>query len=203
MLTVGKNGFEDDRVKFPDWPKVKESRKPKYGQMPIVTLDGEENYQSGAMLRYLGSVLGDGSLYPVGDVAACTRIEEMLGLADDLQRAWTPSLYIGMNPKFLGHPTDWSAEAKGAKVKEMREAFVKDEMPKYMQFISRELEKTGAFIAGPNVTIADCQLYCQLSYFERGVADYVPKTILESYPEITKYLARMKAIPSIKDWYNL
>ena len=83
MLTVGKNGFEDDRVKFPDWPKVKESRKPKYGQMPIVTLDGEENYQSGAMLRYLGSVLGDGSLYPVGDVAACTRIEEMLGLADD------------------------------------------------------------------------------------------------------------------------
>ena len=36
-----------------------------------------------------------------------------------------------------------------------------------------------------------------------GVADYVPKTVLESYPEITKYLARMKAIPSIKDWYNL
>lgn len=203
MLTVGKGGFEDERVKFPEWAKLKETRKPKYGQMPIVTLDGKEFCQSGAMLRYFGSVLGDGSLYPVDDVEACMKIEEMLGLADDLNRAWSPALYIGMRPAMLGYPADLADDEKKAKVKQMREAFVANEMPKYLEFISRELKETGAFIAGPTVTIADCQLYCQLAYFARGVADHVPKTVLDAYPEVTKYLARMKAIPAIKDWYGL
>jgi len=203
VLTVGKGGFEDERVKFSDWAKLKETRKPKYGQVPIVTLDGVEHYQSGAMLRYFGSALGDGSLYPIDDADKCIRIEEMLGLADDLQRAWMPSLYVGMRPSWLGHPADWTAEAKGAKVKEMREAFLQDELPKYMRFLARELKASGAFIAGSQVTIADCQLYPQLAYFERGVADHVPKTVLDAYPEVTQYMARMRAIPALKDWYKL
>ena len=202
VLTVGKEGFTDDRVPFKEWPAIKEARKPKYGQMPIVTLDGQEFCQSGAMLRYLGG-LGDGSLYPTGDKAACLKIEEMLGLADDFQRAWTPGLYSGMNPKYLGLPADMTPEAKAAKVKELREAFLANELPKYMTFISNELKQTGAFIAGPTMTIADCQLYPQLAYFERGVADYVPKTCLEAYPEVVAYLQRVKAVPAIKDWYKL
>ena len=53
------------------------------------------------------------------------------------------------------------------------------------------------------LTIADCQLFCQLSYFERGVADYVPKDCMVAYPEVVAYMARIKAIPAIKDWYGL
>ena len=94
-------------------------------------------------------------------------------------------------------------EVKAAKVKELREAFLADELPKYMTFISNELKQTGAFIAGPTMTIADCQLYPQLAYFERGVADYVPKTCLAAYPEVVAYLQRVKAVPAIKDWYKL
>ena len=85
----------------------------------------------------------------------------------------------------------------------MREKFSAEELPKYLGFITRELKETGAFIAGPKMTIADCQLYCQLAYFERGVADYVPTTCLEGYPEVMAYMARIKAIPAIKDWYGL
>lgn len=162
MLTVGKGGFTDERIKGSDWPAVKEARKPKYGQMPIVSVDGNECYQSGAVLRYVGANLGDGSLYPVHDAAACMRIEEMLGLADDLQRAFTPAIYVGMRPAYLGYPTDWPDAEKQAKVKALRDAFVANELPKYMEFLTRELQQTGAFIAGPNVTIADCQLYPQL-----------------------------------------
>jgi glutathione S-transferase len=94
-------------------------------------------------------------------------------------------------------------EVKAAKVKELREAFLADELPKYMTYFSNELKATGAFIAGPTMTIADCQLFAQLTYFERGVADHVPKTCLEPYPEVTAYLARVKAIPAIKAFYKL
>ena len=200
-LTVGKKGFVDDRIPFGSWPAVKEERKPKYGQMPIVEVDGKSFYQSGAMLRFFGSTLGDGSLYPVDDCTACQKIEEMLGLADDLQRAWNPSLYIGMRPAYLGHPGDMAADAKAAKVKAMREAFMKDEWPKYMAFIEAELKATGAFIAGPKITIADCQLYPQLAYFTRGVADYVPTTCFDKYPVVKAYLARVAAVPAISEFY--
>jgi len=202
VLTVGKNGFEDDRVKFDKWPSVKESRKPKYGQMPIISIDGVDTYQSGSALRYFGSTLGDGSLYPVDDTAACMKIEEMIGLADDLQGAWVPSLYIGMRPGYLGHG-DLEGAAKDAKVKSMREEFLANAFPQKMAFIEAELKATGAFIAGPKMTIADCQLFCQLNYFTKGVADHIPKTCLDAYPAITAYLARVKAIPAIKEWYGL
>ena len=120
-LSVGKDGFTDERIPGKDWATVREQRKPKYGQMPIVSLDGTSHYQSGALLRYIGSTLGDGSLYPVSDPSACLKIEEALGLADDLQRAWTPGLYMGMRPAYLGYPADMGKEDKDAKVKALRE----------------------------------------------------------------------------------
>ena len=205
VLTVGKDGFTDNRINGPDWSKpggMRDQLQPKYKQMPIITVDGVDHYQSGSMLRYFGSVLGDGSLYPVGDVAATTKIEEMIGLADDLHRAWMPNMYVGMKPAWCGYDFKDDDEKK-AKVKEMREKFSAEELPKYLGFIARELKETGAFIAGPKVTIADCQLFCQLSYFERGVAEYVPKDCMVAYPEVVAYMARIKAIPAIKDWYGL
>lgn len=113
VLAVGKDGFTDDRVKFADWPERKKSMK--YGQMPVVTIDGVDNYQSGATLRHIGARLGDGSLYPINDAAQVLKIEEMLGLADDLQRAWNPALYVGMKPSALGHGA-LEGDAKAAKV---------------------------------------------------------------------------------------
>jgi len=202
-LTVGKGGFEDERIKFASWAAEKEKRKPKYGQMPIVTVDGQEFFQSGAMLRYFGSVLGDGSLYPTSDTKTTMKIEEMIGLCDDFEKAWTPCVYVSMRPAFLGYPADWPEDEKKAKTQAMRETFVANDMPKFLGFISRELEATGAFLAGPNVTIADCQLLPRLLYFERGAADYVPKDILNAYPAITAYIARLKALPAIKEWYGM
>ena len=203
VLTVGKSGFTDDRIKGADWSKVKEERQPRYGQMPIMSLDGDLFYQSSSMLRYVGSELGDGSLYPMHDAALRMKIEEILGLSDDLQRAWMPNLYVGMRPTWAGYPKDWAADAKAAKVKEMRENFVATELPKYCAFLETHLKETGAFLAGPTPTIADCQLLPQLAYFTRGAADHVPTTVLDGWPEIKKYLARMLSLPAVKDWYGL
>ena len=96
--------FVDCRLKFPDWAALKP--KTKYGTLPILECDGVEMYQSGAMLRYIGR-MGDGSLYPVDDATKCFKIEEMLGVADDLQRAWSPALYLGMGRHAqFGYPAE-------------------------------------------------------------------------------------------------
>lgn len=87
--------FVDDRLSFDQWKAVKPTMK--YGQVPMMTRDGKQYYQSSAMLRWVGTYCGDGSLYPVFDDADTTyQVDEILGLCDDLQRAWTPCLYVSM-----------------------------------------------------------------------------------------------------------
>lgn len=204
VLTVGKEGFEDERVKFADW----QARKPttKYGQMPVMLIDGVEHNQSGGLLRYIGSQLGGGALYPVGDAAGLLKVEEALGVSDDLQRAFTPALYVGMRPKYLGYPESGDGWDKAAKVKAMRETFLKEELPKYMGYVTKLLAENnaggGGYVCGPNLTIADCAIYPQLNYFTRGVADHIPKDCLEPYPAVTAYLKRIQAVPAIKGWYG-
>jgi len=49
-------------------------------------------------------------------------------------------------------------------------------------------------------TIADCQLYPQIHYFSRGIADFVPKDSLEPFPLTRAWIARMQALPAVKEF---
>merc|ERR1719215_1986328 len=143
-----------------------------------------------------------GALYPA-DADASLEVEEVLGLSDDIARDWVPALYMGMGDRHTkyGHPAEFAQKADT--VKAMREKFVAEDLPKWMGFLGSKLDKNGAFLAGPNVTIADLQVLSQLRYFTKGVADHVPKDCLEAYPKITAWMAKMHAVPEIKKWYNL
>ena len=107
-------------------------------------------------------------------------------------------------------PDDFPKEQKDAAAKMLRERFVNDAdaLPKFMEFFSQKLRvqkllcgPSKAFLCGPTPTIADVRLLPQLRYYQRGAADYVPKTCLDAYPEITGWIERMLAWPPIKEWY--
>ena len=61
--------------------------------------------------------------------------------------------------------------------------------------------KATPFLCGDKVTIADLKLLPQLRYFQRGKADYVPTTVLDAYPAVTSWIARVMALPQIAAWY--
>merc|ERR1712070_186229 len=106
----------------------------------------------------------------------------MLGVGDDLARSWTPALYMGMGRHAMyGYPQDWDEQEKDATVKRLREKFVKDELPRFMGYISAAIEENGGFVAGARPTVADCALYAQVSYFRRGAASHVPKACLDDH----------------------
>lgn len=48
--------FSDVRVGFDQWPKLKPSTK--FGQLPMMDVDGKTVAQSNAMLTYLGKIGG-------------------------------------------------------------------------------------------------------------------------------------------------
>jgi len=197
-LHIGGIPFEDNRVAFPEWAAMKPTTPG--GQLPVMKIDdGEMIAQSGAMLRWAGT-LGDGSLYPAADML---KIEIAMGFCDDFERSWGPCRYLGMKPEEYGYPEGYSKTEEGAAlVKKMREAFVSDKMPALMEKYKAMLAKNGDFMCGPKPTIADCVIVPALRAFTKGFIDHVPVTCLEPYPEITAYIARFQAIPNVKAYYD-
>ncbi|CAK9084047.1 Glutathione S-transferase class-mu 28 kDa isozyme (GST 28) (Sj28 antigen) (Sj28GST) (Fragment) [Durusdinium trenchii] len=155
--------FEDKRIEFKDWATLKPTTP--HGQLPMMTLtqpDGTETKfaQSVAMMRWVARKFdSSNTLYPA-DADAMLEIEELIGLSEDM---------------------DWPQ--KHATVKKwLREEFLKDSLPKFMEFFTKKLEKTGTFFCGDQPTIADLQILAQLRYFTKGVADHVPADCLKPFP---------------------
>jgi glutathione S-transferase len=193
--------FEDHRIDFSQWPELKKTTK--YGQLPVMKVDDRELYQSEAQLRWVGRQ-GDGTLYPA-DADKAYEIDMVMGMHGDFVRLWQPCLYISMRPEYYGYPVGdaWDAAEKSAKVKALRENFVVEHMPGQMKALSDKIEEHGnKFLCGDAVTIADLLWYPQLTYFTKGVADHVPTTILDDYPAVVAWMARVKEVPAIKEWYS-
>lgn len=192
--------YEDVRVKFPDWQELKP--KTPHGTLPIMQIDdGPMRVQSQAMVRYLASEFSD-TLYPKDKLFD---IEEAIGLAGDFSRAWTPNLYMSMRPTSFGYPEGYGKTDEGkAKIQAMREAFCKDEMPKWLNYLTAMLDKNdGKWLASTDApTIADCILVPTLRGFTRGHIDHVPTTVLDSHPKIVDYIKRFCALPQIKGRYT-
>ena len=95
--------------------------------MTVTLPDGSEKTvaQSGAMMRWAARKFDStNTLYPT-DPELMLEIEEVLGLAEDFTRAWSPSLYMGMGRHAdYGHPKEWPEKADT--VKSMREGWLKD-----------------------------------------------------------------------------
>lgn len=143
-LTLSGTPFEDVRVPLSDWGALRPSTK--YGSLPILEIDGIKYHQSGALLRWVGS-LGDGSLYPSSPLARM-KVDEMIGVADDLVRSWLPSFYAGMKPEKLGYTKET------APIQSLRERFMREEFGIHIGFVESQLAQTGAFVCG----VCQCQI---------------------------------------------
>eukprot|EP00538_Stauroneis_constricta_P002792 CAMPEP_0119549894 /NCGR_PEP_ID=MMETSP1352-20130426/3519_1 /TAXON_ID=265584 /ORGANISM="Stauroneis constricta, Strain CCMP1120" /LENGTH=270 /DNA_ID=CAMNT_0007595585 /DNA_START=31 /DNA_END=843 /DNA_ORIENTATION=- len=199
-LAVAGIPFDDVRIVYKEWATIKPTTK--YGQLPILTLpDGTVFSQSEAMLRWAGSE-GDGSLYP-SDPMMRFKVDEAIGMINDLDKAWMPALYMGMRPALFGHDVDkMDDKAKSELVKNIRETFLKEKLPTHMKHLGSLLfENKGHFLCGNQLTIADLLGYATLAYFQKGVADHVPKTCLDEFPIITAWLQRVKDHPKVAAYY--
>lgn len=199
-LSVAGIPFDDIRIPFSEWQKKKPTTK--HGQLPEMILpNGQVITESMAMLRLAGEADPEGKLYPALFVGKRLQIEEALGLIADMSRAWRPALYIGMRPETFGYPQGdaWAKEEKDATVKKIREAFLATELPKYMGYYAELIKEAGgnAFLLGEDLTIADIAAYQGITYFRKGIADYVPADCLDQYAEVLAFLKRVEEHPKV------
>jgi glutathione S-transferase len=195
--------FTDTRVSFPEWGKIKPTAK--FGKLPLLEFDGQVMSQSDAIMKYIASIPTKGTsgdkLYPLDDAMQRFKIDEVLGLAGDMDSAWAPAIYISMRPHLYGYPEGHNKTEQGkALIKSLRLKFIEETLPQFMKYYEGLLGDND-FICGNDITIADCVLLPQLAKFQAGFLDHVPTDCLDKYPKIIAYLNRLREVPAIKKWY--
>jgi prostaglandin-H2 D-isomerase / glutathione transferase len=188
-LALSGTKYEDERIKFPDWPQLKP--KMPYGQVPVLTLDGGQTHaQSGALLRWVGKNFSS-TLYPDDKLM---EIEEAIGVADDMRDSFLPCFYVTMRPTMLGHAEDLpKTDAGKALVEKMRKDWVRTELPRFAKYLTDLMDKNGGglWLASPDgPTIADCKLIPALRAMSRGNVDHVSPQCLDDYPRLVDYVKR-------------
>jgi hypothetical protein len=78
----------------------------------MMTFGDIEMAQSDAMLRYVATLPGAIKLMP-DDAGNQLKINEVLGVAADMDRAYLPALYVGMAPEKFGHEANSQATDAG------------------------------------------------------------------------------------------
>lgn len=194
--------FEDVRPNGDEFATLRAEGKLPNGQLPIVEIDGELFTQSPALARYVAK-LGNGSLYSL-DPKKALEIDMWMDIHLDDMRDFKTALYMGMRPTSLGHPEDYHKTEEGkAKVKQLRELYIAETLPKYMAQVKAQLSKSGGpFLFGSELSIADLCWLCRLRYFGKGVADHIPKDCLDAYPEVCTYRDAIMAVPAVAKWYE-
>jgi len=200
-MGLGEVPFEDKRIEFSQWKDLKPTTP--YGQLPLLSVDGGPSQtQSGAMLRWASTLNPDSGLYPIDNMY---EIEEAIGITGDMKRSWTPNLMLAMRPTNFGYPEGYSGTEEGKeKIKSLREKWIKEELPKYLEFLSDKIKKNGGkwLASTDKPTIADCDAIPLLRSFSRGYIDYVDPSCLEINPTIVDYIKRFCALEQIKGRYS-
>eukprot|EP00933_Yihiella_yeosuensis_P054822 TRINITY_DN53393_c0_g1_i1.p1 TRINITY_DN53393_c0_g1~~TRINITY_DN53393_c0_g1_i1.p1 ORF type:complete len:234 (-),score=41.60 TRINITY_DN53393_c0_g1_i1:34-735(-) len=170
----GKDGWEDRRVEFKDWPQAKPTLPLQF--MPLLTLpDGRKFHQADAMVRWAGKKAG---LYPA-DPDVALLVDEMIStIYEALSKAPRPSNLVTKEM-----------------LPELWKEFTEGPMKMYFDYIQQKIE--GPFFHGGDLTAADLTLYMLVNYFTNGEIPHVPTSYVNAWPGITANYAAVKAHPMV------
>lgn len=152
--------------------------------------------------RYIAH-LGNGSLLP-SDPKAELHMNEILGLSDDFDRAFYPSLMLANRPAEFGLPEDFAkSDAGKEQIRAVREKFAAEKLPVFLTYLQSELAKSGGvFFGGASPNLADCQILPQLAKYQAGFIDHIPTSVIDGHPDLLEWMARMRALPVVAAWYS-
>jgi len=177
-LRHAKIPFDDVRIAYPDLIKLRgpngANKQVPLGQVPTLEFpNGEVVCQSVPILRWAAR---QSDLYPkdINDALLCDEIIESLAEA----RAKIP-------------------ESKDdAERKKLREEFVAQTLPKYMDYLTRRLDgRGGPYLLGKSFTMADLVM----ARFVDGIIgkryDHITKESLQKWPAVLKHFEAAQAHP--------
>ncbi|TMW60518.1 hypothetical protein Poli38472_000560 [Pythium oligandrum] len=176
---IGGVEFEDERIEFADLEKLRPSLP--FGQVPVLSINGEVHAQSIQILRYAGTRSG---LYPTTDLTKALRVDEVLSLIDELHNTLAPTYRM-------------EAEAQLA----ARKVLAEETFPKMLSALDKRIAgRGGKFAVGDELTVADLAIYGSLLGFKSGMLSGIPTTLADSYSNIMRVHEQVANHPKVQEW---
>jgi glutathione S-transferase len=163
--------FEDVRIEFEDWPKLKSSMP--LGQMPVLEINGKAYHQSKAISRFIAK---KGNLYGSNELEAL-EIDAAIETIDDLRQAL--SIYY------------WE---KDPAIKEKLKQVAYEKLPFYLDKLEAQVKKNGGYFVGGKLSWADLLWAAHSDYLSFVLAGDPNK----DHPELKKLVEKVRALPNIK-----
>ena len=154
-LQIGRIDFVDEHLTYDQFSDCRAAGEFPFGGIPVLVIgtgDGEHCVaQSNAILRFAGRLTG---LYPVDDPLQALKVDEVLGVGEDINCLLGPSLH---------------EEDAGRKMA-MRKALAEETLPYWMACLDRLLVMNGnsGFIVGNSLTIARVTRNLSMSISQRN-----------------------------------
>merc|ERR1712012_360204 len=173
----------------------------KFGQLPLISVDGcEQIAQSAGMLRYASKL---GGLIPEDPVDAL-KVEEVIGLSWDLVTAITPSMQIDRRPRLYGYdgtaPQQLTNIAVGLREKLSAPG---GDIDRFLGYLDGLLAKNGTgWFVGSSPTIAECEIIPRLRSLRKGNRDGFPKEIVDKHKNLMRMYWAFHDLPAVRAHYK-
>ncbi|TMW59774.1 hypothetical protein Poli38472_004843 [Pythium oligandrum] len=178
---IGGVEFEDERVQLSDMEKLRPSLP--FGQLPVLSIDGEPHAHSNQILRYAGTRAG---LYPSTDLNQALRVDEVLCLFDDYYNAIA-----------LTYPMEPEAQLAARKV------LVEGMFTKMFSGLDKRIAGWGGkYAVGDELTVADIAIYSALHGFKGGKFTGIPASLADGYSHIGRVYEQVLNLPKVQEWNN-
>ncbi|CAG9837862.1 unnamed protein product [Diabrotica balteata] len=173
LLSYGEIPFEDKRVEFGEWPKIKPTTP--LGQLPVLEVDGKAIPQSTAICRYLASILKlDGK-----DAKENLALDVALETLFDLQKLATEIKY------------EKDAAKKNEKVEKLKQV-----LPVYFGKLEEYAKKHNGYVAYERISWADILFVCVYEVLVNAVG----KEAVASYPSLQQVKKNVLSAKGINKW---
>lgn len=179
-LHFGGIAFEDHRFSFPEFAEVRKNTP--FGQVPVLSVDGQLITQSDAILRYAGKLAG---LYP-DDALQALICDEISFVVEEHA--------IKMDPTY---------RLTGEEQKNARLALVNGSLPVLLRWLGDKLQAQGGrFFGGDKPSIADLKVFINTRGLCSGRLDHIPTTLVaEIAPGLVEHAQRIADLPQIQAYY--
>jgi len=180
-LRIGHIDFVDEHLSDDQFRDCRAGGEFPFGGIPVMVIETSAGTQcvaqSNAILRFAGRLTG---LYPVDDPLQALKVDEALGVGEDINCLLEPSLH------------EQDTDRKMA----MRKELAEETLPYWMGCLDRLLAANGStgFIVGNHLTIADLKLFWIIDWLTMGILDGIPKDLIDGFKNVVIWRENITAV---------
>ncbi|XP_067008871.1 glutathione S-transferase-like [Anabrus simplex] len=174
LFHYGGIAFEDNRIEFADWPKVKDSTP--FGKLPVLEVDGKPFPQGASIARYVAKQVG---LAGKDDLEAL-EIDSVVDTLVDLRLALAGFYF----------------ESDEAVKQKKKDIALKETVPSMLSKLDARVKENGGYFVGGKLTWADVYFSAIHATFNH----FMGENAIAKYPNLKAIVDKVEEIPAIKAW---